>query len=200
MGGLRAANPTRSTISLQPMTEPTSASPDLAAKIRIRKDLKSCLSRKVRSIRSSRWTLGGPRASWPRARTSPPSHGVVYTRPMVGLPQGDSPMCSTPPTPSRRTLPFRGRAEGMILTSADALRLRLLPAQGQAGLPWNLIDIKCISGKARGTRARKHILDSTSSLRPWCRTLAFNNIAAWASRHRHAQGGRQRSRYSGRCE
>jgi len=36
------------------------------------------------------------------ARTSPPAaREFVYTRPMTGLPQGDSPMCSTPRIPSR---------------------------------------------------------------------------------------------------
>ena len=49
--------------------------------------------RRPRSIRSSRWTPRSRPASWRRARTSPPdAREFVYTQPMVGLPQGDSPL------------------------------------------------------------------------------------------------------------
>ena len=61
----------------------------------------------------------------------------VYTRPMTGLPQGDSPLLlNTSYTITADIEVPQGGAEGMILTSGGRFaRLWLLPAQGQAGIP-----------------------------------------------------------------
>ena len=61
----------------------------------------------------------------------------VYTRPMVGLPQGDSPLLlNTSYTITADIEVPQGGAEGHDPDLGRALcRLRLLPAQGQAGVP-----------------------------------------------------------------
>jgi len=60
----------------------------------------------------------------------------VYTRPMTGLPQGDSPfLLNSSYTITADIEVPQGGAEGMILTRAAGCRLRLLPAQGQTRVP-----------------------------------------------------------------
>ena len=55
----------------------------------------------------------------------------VYTWPMPGLPQGDSPsLLNASYTITADINIPQGGAEGMLLTSGDARWLRVLPAQG----------------------------------------------------------------------
>ena len=101
------------------------------------KEMRAAFGRRPGSTRCSRWTLRWPADSWPRAPTSPPGgREFVYTRPMVGLPQGSSPLLlNTSYTVTADITVPAGGAEGMILDLRRAVRrLRLLPAQGQAGL------------------------------------------------------------------
>ena len=120
----------------------------------------------------------------------------VYTRPMVGLPQGDSPFLldSSYTITADIDVPAGG-AEGMILTSGGRFAgLRLLPPEGKAGLPLEPRRPEQDQvGRPRGARA--------GPARPGVRLQVRRPGAGDARlqqhersrppRHGHAQGGRQ---------
>ena len=72
----------------------------------------------------------------PRPNITAGRSEFVYTRPMVDLPQGNSPLLlNTSYTVIAEIEVPQGGAEGMILDLGRAIRwLRLLPAQGKAGM------------------------------------------------------------------
>jgi hypothetical protein len=73
----------------------------------------------------------------PRPNITAGRKEFVYTRPMTGLPQGDSPLLlNTSYTITADIEVPQGGAEGMILTSGGRFAgYGFLPARGQAGLP-----------------------------------------------------------------
>ena len=166
-------------------------------------------SPRPRSTRSSRWTPRWRPASSRRARTSPPAaREFVYTRPMVGLPQGDSPLLlNTLLHDHRRHRRAAGRRRGHDPDLGRALRrLRLLPAQGQAGVPVepgrsgaHQVGRPRRADARAGTRSSS--TSSTTASAP-ARSRSTTSAAS-AARHRHAQGGRQgrstRSGWRRRC-
>ncbi len=120
----------------------------------------------------------------------------VYTRPMVGLPQGDSPfLLNSSYTITADIEVPEGGAEGMILTSGGRFAgYGFYLLKGKPVFLWNLIDLERI--KWEGPEA----------LTPGKHTLEFDfkydGLGAGharvqqherprPSRHRHAQGGRQ---------
>ena len=65
------------------------------------------------------------------------------TRPMVGLPQGDSPFLNSSYTNTAGIEVHEGGTEGTIPTPGDRFaELRLLSAEGQPSVFWSHIDLK----------------------------------------------------------
>ena len=104
----------------------------------------------------------------------------VYTRPMVGLPQGDSPMLLNASYTITADIDVpQGGAEGMILTSGGrfaAYGFYLL--KGKPVFLWNLVDLKRVKWEGPELDAGKHVLEfdfKYDSL--GVGTLAFNNMS-----------------------
>ena len=85
-----------------------------------------------------------PHASSRPARTSPPAaREFVYTTPMVGLPQGDSPFLNPSYTITADITVPEGGAEGMILTSGGRFGgYGFYLQEGKPIFLWNLINLK----------------------------------------------------------
>ena len=124
----------------------------------------------------------------------------VYTRPMVGLPQGDSPLLlNTSYTITADIEVPQGGAEGMILTSGGRFAgYGFYLLKGKPVFLWNLVDLERV--KWEGAEA----------LTPGRHTVEFDfkyeGIGVGharvqqlqrprPARHRHAQGGRQGGRH-----
>ena len=124
----------------------------------------------------------------------------VYTRPMVGLPQGDSPLLlNTSYTITADIEVPQGGAEGMILTSGGRFAgYGFYLLKGKPVFLWNLVDLERIKWegpdalppgrhtvefdfKYDGHRRRHARVQQLQRPRP--------------ARHRHAQGGRQGRRH-----
>jgi len=105
----------------------------------------------------------------------------VYTRPMVGLPQGDSPFLlnSSYTITADITVP-EGGAEGMILTSGGRFAgYGFYLLKGKPVFLWNLIDLKRIRWEGPDPLTPgKHILEFDFKYEGLgVGTLAFNNLS-----------------------
>jgi arylsulfatase len=105
----------------------------------------------------------------------------VYTRPMVGLPQGDSPFLlnSSYTITADVTVPDGG-AEGMILTSGGRFAgYGFYLLKGKPVFLWNLIDLKRVKWEGPDALAPgKHILEFDFKYDGLgLGTLAFNNMS-----------------------
>ena len=132
----------------------------------------------------------------------------VYTRPMTGLPQGDSPLLlNTSYTITADIEVPQGGAEGMIADLGRALRrLRLLSAQGQAGVPVEPGRPRThqVGRRRRAGAGQAHRRVRLQVRRHRRRHPRLQQLQrARTARHRHAQGGRQggrlRRRWRRRC-
>ena len=117
----------------------------------------------------------------PRPNITAGRNEFVYTRPMIGLPQGDSPMLlnSSYTITADLTVP-EGGAEGMILTSGGRFAgYGFYLLKGKPVFLWNLIDLKRI--KWEGPEALtpgKHTLEFDFKYDGLgVGTLAFNNMS-----------------------
>jgi hypothetical protein len=105
----------------------------------------------------------------------------VYTRPMVGLPQGDSPLLlNTSYTITADIDVPQGGAEGMILTSGGRFGgYGFYLLKGKPVFLWNLVDLKRIKWEgADALTPGKHIVEfdfKYDGLGPG--TLAYNNFS-----------------------
>jgi arylsulfatase len=105
----------------------------------------------------------------------------VYTRPMTGLPQGDSPLLlNTSYTITADLEVLRGGAEGMILTSGGRFAgYGFYLLKGKPVFLWNMVDLKRL--KWEGTEALppgRHTVEfdfKYEGIGPG--TLAFNNFS-----------------------
>ena len=105
----------------------------------------------------------------------------VYTRPMVGLPQGDSPMLldASYTITADITVPDGG-AEGMILTSGGRFAgYGFYLLKGKPVFLWNLIDLKRVKWEGPEALAPgKHTLEFDFKYDGLgVATLAFNNLS-----------------------
>ncbi len=120
----------------------------------------------------------------------------VYTRPMTGLPQGDSPfLLNSSYTITADIAVPEGGAEGMILTSGRPVcRLRLLSAQEQTRVPLEPRRPETRQmGRSRGALTRQaHRRVRLQVRRPRHRHARLQqHERPRSSGHRHAEGGRQ---------
>jgi hypothetical protein len=117
----------------------------------------------------------------PRPNITAGRSEFVYTKPMVGLPQGDSPLLlNTSYTITADITVPEGGAEGMILTSGGRFAgYGFYLLKGKPVFLWNLIDLKRL--KWEGPEALtpgRHLLEfdfKYDGLGPG--TLAFNNFS-----------------------
>jgi len=109
----------------------------------------------------------------------------VYTQPMVGLPQGDSPfLLNASYTITAEVTVPKGGAEGMILTSGGRFAgYGFYLLEGKPTFLWNIIDLERI--KWQGPEALspgKHILEFDFDYEGLgSGTLAFNNMSGLGS-------------------
>jgi arylsulfatase len=105
----------------------------------------------------------------------------VYTRPMVGLPQGDSPvLLNTSYTITAEIEVPEGGAEGMILTSGGRFAgYGFYLLEGKPVFLWNLVDLERIKWEGKeALKPGKHVVEfdfQYDGLGPG--TLAFNNMS-----------------------
>jgi len=117
----------------------------------------------------------------PRPNITAGRSEFVYTRPMVGLPQGDSPMLlNSSYTISADIEVPQGGAEGMILTSGGRFAgYGFYLLKGKPVFLWNLVDLKRI--KWEGPEALtpgKHLVEFEFQYDgKGAGTLAFNNFS-----------------------
>ncbi len=132
----------------------------------------------------------------------------VYTRPMTGLPQGDSPLLlDTSYTITADIEVPQGGAEGMILTSGGRFAgYGFYLLKGKPVFLWNLVDLERIKwegarGAAAGPAHGRVRLQVRGHRRRHARVQQLQRPRP--ARHRHAQGGRQggrdRSGWRRRC-
>jgi arylsulfatase A-like enzyme len=123
----------------------------------------------------------GARIVAPRPNITAGRTEFVYTRPMVGLPQGDSPMLlnSSYTITADIEVP-RGGAEGMILTSGGRFAgYGFYLLKGKPVFLWNLIDLKRVRWEGPEALAPgKHIIEFDFKYDGLgVGTLAFNNMS-----------------------
>jgi arylsulfatase len=117
----------------------------------------------------------------PRPNITAGRSEFVYTRPMVGLPQGDSPvLLNTSYTVTADIDVPQGGAEGMILTSGGRFAgYGFYLLQGKPVWLWNMVDLERIKWESPDTLTPgNHILEfefKYDGLGPG--TLAFNNFS-----------------------
>jgi arylsulfatase len=109
----------------------------------------------------------------------------VYTQPMVGLPQGDSPfLLNASYTITAEVTVPKGGAEGMILTSGGRFAgYGFYLQEGKPTFLWNLIDLERIKWQAKEALAPgKHTLEFDFDYEGLgAGTLAFNNMSGLGS-------------------
>ena len=129
----------------------------------------------------------------------------VYTRPMVGLPQGDSPLLlNTSYTVTADIDVPQGGAEGMILTSGGRFAgYGFYLLKGKPVWLWNLVDLERIKWEGPDALTPgKHIVefdfkyDGSGPGHAGLQQL----LRRRPPRHRHAQGGRQGRRHQDDAE
>ena len=126
----------------------------------------------------------------------------VYTRPMTGLPQGDSPsiLNASYTITADIEVPQSG-AEGMILTSGGRFAgYGFYLLKGKPVFLWNLVDLERI--KWEGQEALRagppHRRVRLQVRRPRCRHAGFQQLERpRTAGHRYTQGGRQGRRHQG---
>jgi hypothetical protein len=104
----------------------------------------------------------------------------VYTRPMTGLPQGDSPLLlNTSYTITADIEVPQGGAEGMILTSGGRFAgYGFYLLEGKPVFLWNLIDLERIKWEGPSARARQAHLEFDFKYDGLgVGTLAYNNMS-----------------------
>ena len=104
----------------------------------------------------------------------------VYTQPMVGLPQGDSPfLLNTSYTITADIDVPQGGAEGMILTSGGRFAgYGFYLLKGKPVFLWNLVDLKRVKWEGPELDAGKHVLEFDFKYDGLgIGTLAFNNMS-----------------------
>ena len=117
----------------------------------------------------------------PRPNITAGRSEFVYTRPMVGLPQGDSPfLLNTSYTVTAEIDVPEGGAEGMILTSGGRFAgYGFYLLKGKPVWLWNLVDLKRIKWESPDALTPgKHTIEfdfKYDGLGPG--TLAFNNFS-----------------------
>ena len=123
----------------------------------------------------------------------------VYTRPMTGLPQGDSPLLlNTSYTITADIEVPQGGAEGMILTSGGRFAgYGFYLLKGKPVFLWNLVDLERIKwegarGAAAGPPHGRVRLQVRGDRRRHARIQQLQRPRP--ARHRHAEGGRQGGR------
>ncbi len=171
------------TWELYDLTKDYSQSEDLAAKYPDKvKELKAIFLREAEKYQvlpldaSVATRLVAPRPNITAGRTE-----FVYTKPMTGLPQGDSPLllnCSYKVT-ADVTVPANG-AEGVLLTSGGRFGgYGFYLLKGKPVWCWNLVDLKRIKWEGKEPLAPgRHTLEfdfKYSGL--GAATLAFNNLS-----------------------
>ena len=117
----------------------------------------------------------------PRPNITAGRSEFVYTKPMVGLPQGDSPMLldSSYTITADITVP-EGGAEGMILTSGGRFAgYGFYLLKGKPVFLWNLVDLKRVKWESPDALTPgKHILEFDFKYDGLgLGTLAFNNMS-----------------------
>ena len=120
----------------------------------------------------------------------------VYTRPMIGLPQGDSPfLLNSSYTITADIEVPQGGAEGMMLTSGGRFAgYGFYLLKGKPVFLWNLVDLERIKweGPDALTPGRHTVEFDFKYEGIGAGTLAFNNFSGVGrAGHRHAEGGRQ---------
>jgi arylsulfatase A-like enzyme len=123
----------------------------------------------------------GARIVAPRPNITAGRTEFVYTRPMTGLPQGDSPMLldASYTITADITVP-EGGAEGMILTSGGRFAgYGFYLLKGKPVFLWNMIDLKRVKWEGPDALAPgKHILEFDFKYDGLgIGTLAFNNMS-----------------------
>ncbi len=139
--------------------------------------------------------LVAPRPNITAGRTE-----FVYTRPMVGLPQGDSPaLLNTSYTITADIEVPAGGAEGMLLTSGGRFAgYGFYLLKGKPVFLWNLVDLERIKweGAEALTPGPAHGRVRLQVRRHRCRHAGVQQLQrARPARHRHAQGRRQGGRH-----
>ncbi len=117
----------------------------------------------------------------PRPNITAGRSEFIYTRPMVGLPQGDSPsILNSPYTITAEIEVPEGGAEGMILTSGGRFAgFGFYLLEGKPVFLWNMVDLNRIRWAGENALSPgKHVIEfdfDYDGLGPG--TLAFNNMS-----------------------
>ena len=122
--------------------------------------------------------LVAPRPNITAGRTE-----FVYTRPMTGLPQGDSPaLLNSSYTITADIEVPEGGAEGMILTSGGRFAgYGFYLLKGKPVFLWNMIDLERIKWEGPKLAPGKHVLEFDFKYEGLgAGTLAFNNMSGLA--------------------
>ena len=126
----------------------------------------------------------------------------VYTRPMVGLPQGDSPLLLNTllHDHARTSTCLQGGAEGMILTSGGRFGgYGFYLLKGKPVLLWNMVDLERIKWEGpdalHARPAHRRVRLQVRRHRARARWRSTTSQRRRPPRHRHAQGGRQGRRH-----
>jgi arylsulfatase A-like enzyme len=126
----------------------------------------------------------GARIVAPRPNITAGRTEFVYTRPMTGLPQGDSPMLLNASYTITADIEVpQGGAEGMILTSGGRFAgYGFYLLKGRPVFLWNLIDLKRPKWEAKDALTPgKHIVEFDFKYEGLgVGTLAFNNMSGLA--------------------
>ena len=141
----------------------------------------------------------------PRPNITAGRSEFVYTRPMVGLPQGDSPfLLNTSYTVTAEIEVPQGGAEGMMLTSGGRFAgygFYLLEGQAGVALEPGRPGAHQVGGPGRARARQAHRRVRFQVRRPGRRHAGLQRLLRRRSlRHRHAQGGRQGRRHQDDAE
>jgi arylsulfatase len=123
----------------------------------------------------------GERVAAPRPNITAGRDEFVYTRPMVGLPQGDSPvLLNTSYTITAEIDVPDGGAEGMILTSGGRFAgYGFYLLEGKPVFLWNLVDLERIKWEGKEALGPgKHVVEFDFAYDGLgAGTLAYNNMS-----------------------
>ncbi|GAB2187953.1 arylsulfatase [Roseibium sp. LAB1] len=123
----------------------------------------------------------GPRVAAPRPNITAGRDEFVYTRPMTGLPQGDSPsILNSSYTITAELEIAEGGSEGMILTSGGRFAgYGFYLLEGKPVFLWNLVDLERIKWEGKTALSPgKHTVEFAFKYDGLgAGTLAFNNMS-----------------------